>query len=319
MSATTAPIIIIGMHRSGTTMLTRLLQQLGLHIGWVLQENSEALFFVERNEKLMNVCGGTWEYPEPVENLLRHEGMRRQAGAQLLRDLRSLRFVSYLGPRNWSRCGSLDKLDFPWGWKDPRNTYLLPLWLDLFPEAKIIHVYRHPMDVARSLRMREQRSVERAVARLSGEASKNPAQQVRNNGGSEETGLLYLYRRAAAVRERFVTLRRYDKLAVPVSLSLASGLALWAAYVEKCFDHLGRITNQTHTVKYEDILIEPETHLNSLKEFCGLTSDRVSVKELCVNLRPERRYAFKADKEASRVFAEFRDNEWVKKLGYDKI
>ncbi len=319
MSPPRAPIIIIGMHRSGTTMLTRLLHQLGLHIGWVLQENAEALFFGERNEKLMNVCGGTWEHPEPVENLLRHEGMRRQARAQLLRDLRSLRFLSYLGPRNWTRCGSLDRLDFPWGWKDPRNTYLLPLWLELFPEAKIIHVYRHPMDVARSLRMREQRSVERAVARLSGEASKNASQQVRNDGGSEETGLLYLYRRAAAVRERFIAMRRYNRLAVPASLSLASGLSLWTAYVEKCFEHLGRVTNQTVNVKYEDFLIEPEAHLNSLKEFCGLASDGVSVKELCVKLRPERRYAFKADPEARRVFDTFKDNEWVKKLGYDNV
>ena len=29
-------------------------------------------------------------------------------------------------------------IPFPWGWKDPRNSITLPLWLRLYPEAKII-------------------------------------------------------------------------------------------------------------------------------------------------------------------------------------
>ena len=61
MPSPVSPIIIVGMHRSGTTMITDMLQQLGLFMGWVLQENSEALFFVQRNERLMNACGGSWE------------------------------------------------------------------------------------------------------------------------------------------------------------------------------------------------------------------------------------------------------------------
>jgi len=41
-----------------------------------------------------------------------------------------------------------------WGWKDPRNTLTLRLWLDLFPEARVIHVIRSGIDVALSLHRR---------------------------------------------------------------------------------------------------------------------------------------------------------------------
>ena len=42
----------------------------------------------------------------------------------------------------------------PWGWKDPRNTFTLDRWMDLFPKARIVHVIRNGMDVALSLNMR---------------------------------------------------------------------------------------------------------------------------------------------------------------------
>jgi hypothetical protein len=48
----------------------------------------------------------------------------------------------------------IPSLNFPWGWKDPRSTFTLPLWLCLFPNAKIINIKRHGVDVAQSLRVR---------------------------------------------------------------------------------------------------------------------------------------------------------------------
>jgi hypothetical protein len=45
----------------------------------------------------------------------------------------------------------------PWGWKDPRSTFTLPVWLDVFPQAKVIHLVRHGVDVAWSLRKRERK------------------------------------------------------------------------------------------------------------------------------------------------------------------
>jgi hypothetical protein len=162
------PIVIIGMHRSGTTLVTDLLQGLGLHLGWVVQENSEALFFVERNEALLVASGGGWEHPEPVDRLLAHPRMRAAAGRRLRCDAESVRFLSYLGPAHARAWGRPSRLTFPWGWKDPRNSFLLPLWLDVFPDARVVHVCRHPLDVARSLRRREGRALEGRLARLEG-------------------------------------------------------------------------------------------------------------------------------------------------------
>jgi len=39
------PIVIIGMHRSGTSIVTRMLGQLGLFVGKKKDMNHEALFF----------------------------------------------------------------------------------------------------------------------------------------------------------------------------------------------------------------------------------------------------------------------------------
>ena len=39
------PIVIIGMHRSGTSIVTRMLEQLGLFVGKKKDMNHEALFF----------------------------------------------------------------------------------------------------------------------------------------------------------------------------------------------------------------------------------------------------------------------------------
>lgn len=38
------PVIILGMHRSGTTMITKILENLGLFVGVEKEINHEALF-----------------------------------------------------------------------------------------------------------------------------------------------------------------------------------------------------------------------------------------------------------------------------------
>src|SRR5437588_3783735 len=222
MKGNTPPIIILGMHRSGTSLLTEVLQAMGLHVGWFLQEDFECPFFLERNEKIMNICGGSWEQPQAVESLLKHLTMRSQMKALLLRDLESPAFLSYLGPHHWRCRGNLNQLRFPWGWKDPRNTYLLPLWLDVFPDAKIVHIYRHPMDVAQSLAVREQNSINQRL-RLTGAFAPAPEVPSTLDNGDPRSILLRLYYKFARARNRLMPLRRYEDLAVGSSLSLESG------------------------------------------------------------------------------------------------
>ena len=48
------PVIIIGMHRSGTSMLTRLLEKAGLFVGHEKENNWEAWFFPKINQWLFS-------------------------------------------------------------------------------------------------------------------------------------------------------------------------------------------------------------------------------------------------------------------------
>lgn len=47
-----------------------------------------------------------------------------------------------------------------WGWKDPRNTFTLEMWLAKFPEAKVIHLIRDREAVVASLQRRNNTSGE---------------------------------------------------------------------------------------------------------------------------------------------------------------
>lgn len=76
----------------------------------------------------------------------------RNASTEYLHDiLQSRHSRSFLGWGRWLRYRSAFKLDFPWGWKDPVNTFTLPFWLDLFPEARVVHIFRNGVDIAQSL------------------------------------------------------------------------------------------------------------------------------------------------------------------------
>ena len=57
------PIIIIGMHRSGTSMITRFIEDSGVFIGKKnkMGPNSEAFFFQKINEWLLYQKGASWD------------------------------------------------------------------------------------------------------------------------------------------------------------------------------------------------------------------------------------------------------------------
>lgn len=49
------PVIIIGMHRSGTSLVARLLDVLGLFLGKYKDENHEARLFISINDWFLRV------------------------------------------------------------------------------------------------------------------------------------------------------------------------------------------------------------------------------------------------------------------------
>jgi len=133
------PYILIGMHRSGTSMLAELLHSSGIFMGNDREKNSESVLFQRINDELLRQAGFSWANP----------GVPAASKAIKLSTLRVVRrfIVPQRNPVEFARL----MRGKPWGWKDPRNTFTLDHWLKIFPEAKMIHIYRNGMDVALSL------------------------------------------------------------------------------------------------------------------------------------------------------------------------
>jgi hypothetical protein len=136
------PICILGMHRSGTSMVTNLLEKSGLYLGDQLMppspanpkgyfENSRITYL---NEDILTSCGGSWDKIPVIEDWDPTISRFQERALDTLEPLRN---------RGWE-----------WGWKDPRNTITLPFWHRLVEDLKLVFVVRSPMEVAQSLYQR---------------------------------------------------------------------------------------------------------------------------------------------------------------------
>jgi hypothetical protein len=277
MTTIYSPVIIIGMHRSGTTMITRLLEAIGLFVGQNKESNHEAMFFNRINEWLVSQCGGFWDHPEPIHYLIENTDIRALVTDYIGRYLlKSPRTIGFLGWRKYLRYGNLHGLDFPWGWKSPLNTYTLPLWQDLFPEAKVLHIYRHGVDVANSLRVRGRREM-------------------------EQTWLQKFYYRFPLLHwlvpkpGSFIESVRCD--------SLEGGLSLWEEYLAEARRHMSPLTGRALELRYEDFLSEPKVALKEMATFCELSASEATIEQVATLVKRERAYAYRRDP-ALRAFAD---------------
>jgi Sulfotransferase family len=151
------PIIIVGAHRSGTTATARALELLGLQIGQRLDSHREPKGVQALHEEYLRRCGGTWYNPTPLLQSIQTPQGERQCAEYLADNLRN-RFAYIFGYRKNPKGLWLSmriKLGTPWGWKEPRTTLFAPSWLELFPDARVLHVIRHPLAAAMSIRQRE--------------------------------------------------------------------------------------------------------------------------------------------------------------------
>lgn len=140
------PVSILGMHRSGTSMVALLLAECGLYLGpeddlmLPAPDNpagfGENLRFVELNEQLLAEVGGDWDcVPEARPGWLEsNSATELQAHAEeLVHEFAGLE---------------------PWGWKDPRNSITLPFWERITGPIEVVVCVRDPLEVALSLRRR---------------------------------------------------------------------------------------------------------------------------------------------------------------------
>ena len=154
-------ILLMGMHRSGTSATTRVLNLLGVALGGDLMpaaEGNNALGFWEHrgvvaiHEELLGALNRSWQDIRPMpDNWLSSEAASN--AREKLVDLLSKDFAN--SPL--------------WAVKDPRLCRLLPLWqlvlADMNVEANVVFIVRNPTEVAQSLAARD--GMPGGLARLS--------------------------------------------------------------------------------------------------------------------------------------------------------
>ena len=140
------PIIISGMHRSGTELLSRLFVEAGVFMGNDLDVHGESNTYKNINRQLLKSKKAHWANPDPY--------LQKLSSPEFVE--RNVNLASTLIDDNFEQYG-LEEACSSWGWKDPRNTITLPIWLQIYPHAKVIHVIRNGISVSLSLCRREQR------------------------------------------------------------------------------------------------------------------------------------------------------------------
>jgi hypothetical protein len=142
-------ICVLGMHRSGTSCLTGIMQSFGVELGEVFTENAankrgnrENSRIVELNEALLEKNSGAWYRPVVVS---RWSWLQTRQRKQIISQLQA----NATGPNAAGQ----------WGFKDTRTLFTLDFWLEgiakTHEEVRFIGTFRHPHRVALSLHKRD--------------------------------------------------------------------------------------------------------------------------------------------------------------------
>lgn len=278
----TAPILIMGMHRSGTSMMARLLEQMGVFMGRDKSANHEARFFHHINEWLLTQSGGSWDYPEPFLLLAAEAPVRRLAVKYIDHLLKTPYAIRYLGLSRYLRWRTPAKLPFAWGWKDPRLTYTLPVWLDLFPDLRLIYVVRHGVDVANSLVVRQQAMLRDAEKAMEERPYRYALSWPRMKRGGQFTNSL-----RCGVRD--------------------GAFSLWEAYMQEGRRQIALLGKQAMTVRYEEFVTDPLPHLQKIGRFCQLPAAEADITRMAQAINANRAYAYRSDPQLQQWSASLAD------------
>lgn len=139
----TKTVVVLGMHRSGTSAVAGMLTKLGVNMGENLYPpdhgnplgHYEDVDFMDANTAILRAAGGEWHNP-PSDFQIRVFGARE-----------GQRVIDLINDRNAKHQ--------IWGFKDPRTCLTLPLYLPHLPNAHFIIIKRDCHEIARSLHARD--------------------------------------------------------------------------------------------------------------------------------------------------------------------
>ena len=264
---TPLPIIIIGPNRSGTSVITRLLKEAGLFVGRRLDAHFEPRFFYQLNDWILRGAGASHAWPAMVSDIDADPEARAAIVEYLRYMVSSPRTAMFMGTGKYLSVRDLRRLNIPWGWKDPANTFTLPVWREVFGDVRVISVIRHPADVISSMRSQHRSSVSTDL------------QQFRR------------YRWIFPARPKRSGFASFSRL-------FESDDSAWIWYEEhlrQCNHVVASMGREAMEVRFEDLASNPKAVLQRLVRFCHLQTPAVTIDGIAASFRPERALAFRQE------------------------
>jgi hypothetical protein len=225
------------------------------------------------NEEMLHQCGAFWSEPMSAHFMLSEPSIVEHLAATA-REALEARFDEYAGPSGWHRDANSEMP--PFGWKDPRNTFTLPVWNQVFPSLRAIHIVRHGVDVAASLARRHAKALRAAT------------------GQSVPAALTVIRDHALGV----LSSRR--------GWTIAEALTMWEQYVDKARQECAALGERALEIRYEDLLMQPEPAIAAIAKLCRAPVP-ASSEALIEGLEPNRAFAFRHEPELTAFAGYVRD------------
>lgn len=279
-----SPVIILGMHRSGTTMITKMLENLGLFVGAEKEVNNEALFFWKINNWIFDLHTATSEKPYNLR--YKNPGCEKVILESLEHFILSDKRKEYLGKHS-SVFKNIKDVNFPYGWKDPKNTFTIDFWSAVFPNPKIIHIYRNPIDSVSSY-------IERDL-------------ELKNK---------FEWNWKKKLKRNFLISKNFHENFRLTSIE--EGYELWEEYVTKALSLKNKFPDYLE-IKYEDFLENSFENLKTLSKFCGLSITDEQLQKEISSINSERAFAFLTNEKYAEIYQKIKIKPLVQQLGYDKL
>lgn len=275
------PLIIVGMHRSGTSLTVRLLKDLGILMGSYLSRDAEAVHFQKINRRIFRAAGSNWG---EVDSLLESMGSELFVQTQTEIALNTLfpghRIVNfnqgiadYFGDNIWDTLSRGQRVW--WGWKDPRTTLTFPIWLRIFPHARYVHILRNGIDVAISIHRRSIKQHKKIWKRL------------------------------------------FPLDYCPKTLDFSYCFELWEKYISYFYNHIEMIPSAQYLeIRYEDLLANPRQNLGEIAQFIDFPLQDQALDAACNQINTGRLVNADFARPYREKIHSLADSPWMRKFNY---